>query len=124
MNRYSMLWGTSPSGEYRLLWSSRGMADFLGSLGATDRGKTADTTQNILRAFGDFPDYPAQPSDDKPVAIHYAPMHLYKLPEFPAELKPFCALSVTGAENRPGGRNSTYSQTNPKICLLKHNNSS
>ena len=118
MNRYSMLWGTSPSGEYRLLWSSRGMADFLGSLGATDRGKTADTTQNILRAFGDFPDYPAQPSDDKPVAIHYAPMHLYKLPEFPAELKPFCALSVTGAENRPGGRNSTYSQTFLFPCEL------
>lgn len=118
MNRYSMLWGTSPSGEYRLLWSSRGMADFLGSLGATDRGKTADTTQNILRAFGDFPDYPAQPSDDKPVAVHYAPMHLYKLPEFPPELKPFCALSVTGAENRPGGRNSTYSQTFLFPCEL------
>ena len=77
------------------------MADFLGSLGATDRGKTADTTQNILRAFGDFPDYPAQPSDDKPVAIHYAPMHLYKLPEFPAELKPFCALSVTARKIAP-----------------------
>lgn len=111
MNRYSMLWGTTDSGEYRLMWNSRKLAEYLESIGATDPSKAADTAQNILRSFGDYPEYAEQPVDDKPVSVHYAPMHLYKLPEFPSSMKPFCAWSVTGAENRPGGRNSTYSHT-------------
>ena len=111
MNRYSMLWGTSDTGEYRWLWNSKKLADYLGSIGATDPTRVADTVQSILRSFGNYPDYSEQPVDDKPVSIHYAPMHLYKMPEFPSSMKPFCAWSVTGAENRPGGRNSTYSHT-------------
>lgn len=111
MNRYSMLWGTSDTGEYRRLWNSKKLGDFLSSIGATDPASVADAAQNILRSFGNYPDYSEQPTDDKPVSVHYAPMHLYKLPEFPGSLKPFCAWSVTGAENRPGGRNSTYSHT-------------
>ena len=106
MKRYSILWGTTQAGEYRYLWLTPGLPDFFGSLGATDPDKSAKTVLNSLRAFPSYSDYSEQPADDKPVTVHYAPMHLYKLPDFPSTVQPFCALSVTGPENYM--RDSTY----------------
>lgn len=111
MKQYSTLWGTSAGDRYGYLWSNPRLLDFLKKLGAPDQKLAANKTLSILRAFKDYPDYGTQPTDDKPVSAHYAPMHLYKLPEFPVTMRPFAAFSVTGSENRLGGRNSTYTHT-------------
>ena len=86
MDSYSVLWGTAAAGEYRFLWVNRGLQDFLRNIGAKDPDKTVQTVQNTLRSFVKYPDYQTQPTNDLPVSMHYAPMHLYKLPDFPLRL--------------------------------------
>ena len=68
------------------------------------------TVQNRLHAFGRYRDYAQQPTNDLPVSIHYAPMHLRKLSGFSESIKPFYAMSVNGWEER-AGRETEFMQT-------------
>ena len=98
MEWYSMLWGTRKDNRIESLGASKGLARFLNHIGATDAEATANTVQNLLRAFKQQGDYETYKNSNKPVAIRYAPMHLYQLPNMPSTMKPFCALAISGAE--------------------------
>ena len=110
MERYSLLHGTDVTGTYKQLGNSKGLASFLSQMGATDPSATAKLVQNQINGFITLAGYEKDPVTDKPVAVRYAPMHLYKLPGM-GSMKPFCALSVNGNENREGQRASEYVQT-------------
>lgn len=109
MDRYSILHGTNVAGGYKILGSAKAVASLLSKFGATDASSVATVVQNILGGFTSLPGYEKELMNTKPVAVRYAPMHLYKKKEM-ASLKPFCAMSISGAENRPG-RITQYTQT-------------
>ena len=110
MDRYTMLFGTVENGSYSSFGATPGMSDFLAQIGASDPYFVADTVQNILRGFEAMPGYEKEAEDCKPVAVRYAPMHLYKLPGL-RSLQQFCVLSVSGEENRFDKRSSVYTAT-------------
>ena len=104
-----MLWGTRKDNRIESLGASKGLARFLNQIGATDAEATATAVQNMLRAFKQQGDFEAYSISEKPVAIRYAPMHLYQLPNMPSTIKPFCALAISGAELAE--RDTFYTQT-------------
>ena len=109
MERYSLLWATETVGTYKALGMSKGLGAFMSKVGAQDSNKTVETVQELLGGFEKMPGY----SDGigvRPVAVRYAPMHLYRLPDMPDTIQPFYALGMTGPENREG-RNTDYKRT-------------
>lgn len=99
MERYSILQGTDVAGAYSMLGCSKGIDRFLRKIGATDMDTTINLVREQLRGFQELPGYENEPMNAKPVAVRYAPMHLYKKSGL-SSMKPFCALSINGAENR------------------------
>lgn len=124
MKRYSNLYGTiyansnSNVAVYASVGSSQQLPAFLNEIGATNAQLTVDTVRNILAGFPNSDEfkahYAAQPQNDLPVSVRYAPMHLRNHPDMPNTIKPFTAIGVSGSENkRDEGdtRYSTYVQT-------------
>ena len=124
MKRYSNLYGTiyansnSNVAVYASVGSSQQLPAFLNEIGATNAQLTVDTVRNILAGFPNTEEYKAhyaaQPANDLPVSVRYAPMHLRNHPDMPSTIKPFTAIGVSGNENkRDEGdtRYSTYVQT-------------
>lgn len=111
MDRYSIINGTTLAGPYDRMGISQGLPQFLSRIGANSMNFILSKVESLLCGFEKLEGYEVQPTDDKPLAIRYAPMHLYRLPELPNNMEPFCALAVSGPENRTGGRDSVYSQT-------------
>lgn len=115
MERYSELYGTlAGNGSiYSPVKTNPNLPKFMNDVGAVNPTATGDAVRNILSGFdsacfGDH--YLSQPVDDLPVAVRYAPMHLYKRADMPSSMAPFCALSVTGNENKhdTGDNRVTY----------------
>lgn len=119
MERYSNLYGTVGGGAYSPMGYSAGLPDFLNRIGAANASVTIDAVRNALAGFpkmdasaaGFKDNYFAQPKNDLPVAVRYAPMHLYKKAGMPKNMQAFCALSINGNENKQSDRVTTYSQT-------------
>ena len=119
MDRYSNLYGTVGGGSYSPMGYSAGLPDFLNKIGAVNASITIDAVRNALAGFpkmdasaqGFNENYFSQPKNDLPVAVRYAPMHLYKKAGMPKNMQAFCALSVNGNENKQSDRVTTYSQT-------------
>ena len=109
MDRYSTIRGTIASGAEMRLAESDGLSAFLQSLGALDANSVLQVVDSQLRGFERLTGYETEKQNQKPVAIRYAPMHLYKMRGM-EKVRPFCALSVSGVENRED-RISQYSQT-------------
>ena len=109
MDRYSFLNGSRVDGTLVLFGGSAGRAKFFTSLGATDPTALQRLTKQILNGFQILPEFENEPADTKPVAVRYAPMHLYRKKET-ASIKAFCAMNIAGDENR-GDRISTYDHT-------------
>ncbi len=109
MDRYSFLNGSRVDGTLISFGGSAGRAKFFTSLGATDPTALQRLTQQILNGFQILPEFESEPTDTKPVAVRYAPMHLYRKKET-ASIKAFCAMNIAGDENR-GDRISTYDHT-------------
>ena len=109
MDRYSTIRGTIASGAEMRLAESDGLSAFLQSLGALDANSVLQVVDSQLRGFERLTGYETEKQNQKPVAIRYAPMHLYKMRGM-ERVRPFCALSVSGVENRED-RISQYSQT-------------
>ena len=109
MDRYSFLNGSRVDGTLVLFGGSAGRAKFFTSLGATDPTALQRLTKQILNGFQILPEFENEPADAKPVAVRYAPMHLYRKKET-ASIKAFCAMNIAGDENR-GDRISTYDHT-------------
>lgn len=115
MERYSELYGTlAGNGNiYSPVKTSANLPKFMNDVGAVNPTATGDAVRKILSGFdsacfGDH--YLSQPTDDLPVSVRYAPMHLYKRADMPSSMAPFCALSVTGNENKhdTGDNRVTY----------------
>lgn len=104
-----MLWGTRQDNTYMTLGASKDLMKFLQGVGATDPNATAKLVQDTLRSFTRQDDQDLYLEGDKPVAIRYAPMHLYNLPNMPGNMKAFCALGISGAELSE--RNTFFTQT-------------
>ncbi len=112
MERYSNLYGTAgdggEKGVYMWLGCSAGLPAFLTGVGAVNSKMTMDTVGGVLDVFpamdGTVPgfqrSYDKHPDTDYPVAVCYAPMHLYKRPDMPKNMQPFSAVCVGGSENR------------------------
>ncbi len=111
MDRYSILHGTTQSGPYDRLGMSQGLPAFLSRMGATSLNVTTGKVESLLCGFQKLDGYDRQPTDEYPLAVRYAPMHLYRLADFPPTMEPFCVFAVSGAENRAGGRDSVYFHT-------------
>lgn len=124
MKRYSNLYGTiyananSNVAVYSSVGSSQQLPTFLNEIGAANAQLTVDTVRNILAGFPDSEDYKehyaAQPKNDLPVSVRYAPMHLRNHPDMPSTIKPFTAIGISGSENKRDegdNRYSTYVQT-------------
>ena len=109
MDRYSFLNGSRVDGTLVLFGGSAGRAKFFTSLGATDPTALQRLTKQILNGFQILPEFENEPTDTKPVAVRYAPMHLYRKKET-SSIKAFCAMNIAGDENR-GDRISTYDHT-------------
>ena len=109
MDRYSTIRGTIASGAEMRLAESDGLAAFLQSQGALDANSVLQIVDSQLRGFDRLAGYETEMQNQKPVAVRYAPMHLYKMRGM-EQIRPFCALSVNGVENRED-RISQYSQT-------------
>lgn len=109
MDRYSFLNGSRVDGTLVLFGGSASRAKFFTSLGATDPSALQRLTKQILNGFQILPEFENEPADTKPVAVRYAPMHLYRKKET-ASIKAFCAMNIAGDENR-GDRISTYDHT-------------
>ena len=109
MDRYSFLNGSRVDGTLVLFGGSAGRAKFFTSLGATDPTALQRLTKQILNGFQILPEFENETTDTKPVAVRYAPMHLYRKKET-ASIKAFCAMNIAGDENR-GDRISTYDHT-------------
>lgn len=110
MDRYSILYGTTSAG-YDRLGISDGLPTFLSRMGATSLNFTTSKVERMLCGFQKLDGYDRQPTDDLPLAVRYAPMHLYRLADFPQTMEPFCVLAVCGAENQIGGRDGIYFHT-------------
>lgn len=103
MDRYSTLYATNQAGGYSRLGSSPKLRAFLERrIGAADVTDVVEAVEQVLRVqnFVIHPGYGAERTNNKPVAIRYAPMHLYKKKNMPDSMREFCALGVNGAENR------------------------
>lgn len=103
MDRYSTLYATNQAGGYSRLGSSPKLRAFLEHrIGAADVTDVVEAVEQVLRVqnFVIHPGYGAERANNKPVAIRYAPMHLYKKKNMPDSMRQFCALAVNGAENR------------------------
>ena len=111
MSTYSMLSGTNNEDYYVSFPSSNGIGDFLARIGAEDVNKTAETVRGLLSGFEMLPHYNDEAADCLPVAVRYAPMHLSKLPDMPAGIRPFCVMSICGNENRVNMRYSEFTLT-------------
>ncbi len=111
MDRYGILHGTTQAGPYDRLGVSQGLPTFLSHMGATSLNMTTGKVESLLCGFQKLDGYERQPLDDAPLAVRYAPMHLYRLADFPQTMEPFCVLAVSGAEDRAGGRDSIYFHT-------------
>ncbi len=119
MERYSNLYGTVEGGAYSPLGTSANLPVFLNKIGAVNPAATVTEVRNVLSGFpkmdasaaGFRDNYYAQPRNDLPVAVRYAPMHLYKRPGMPKTMQAFCALCVNGNENKQNDRVTVYSQT-------------
>lgn len=109
MDRYSTIRGTIASGAEMRLGESEGLSEFLQSQGALDSNSVLQVVDTQLRGFERLAGYETEMQNQKPVAVRYAPMHLYKIRGM-ERMRPFCALSVNGVENRED-RVSQYSQT-------------
>ena len=109
MDRYSTIRGTIASGAEMRLAESDGLSAFLASLGALDANSVLQVVDSQLRGFEPLTVYETEKYNQRPVAIRYAPMHLYRMRGL-ERVRPFCALCVSGVENRED-RISQYSQT-------------
>ncbi len=109
MERY--IHGTTSSGPYGRIGVTDGMSTFLDEIGAVNYGAVLDAVRAVTNRFQRLSDYPDRITSDAPVSFRYAPMHLYRLRDMPDQIRPFCALGVTGMENRHEWRDSTYSDT-------------
>ncbi len=115
MERYSTLYGTNLAGEYGRLGSSPKLKAFLEQrVGAADAATVIEMVQEVVRPqpFATYEDHFRGADNDRPLAIRYAPMHLYKKPNIPDTMRQFCAIGVSGLENRADtGRMSWYTHT-------------
>lgn len=113
MDQYSTLWGTNQQGEYSRLGTSRLLKNFLiQKIGAADLGDVVNLTESALAGFKLLPGYEQETLDNKPVAVTYSTMYLDRKPGMPRDMKGFCALSVSGMENRSDSkRESNYAHT-------------
>ena len=109
MDRYSFLHGTRVDGTLTFFGGSVGRDKFFSSLGATDPKALRDRIHQILNGMQVLPHYENEPADVKPVAVRYAPMHLYRKRET-ASIKAFCAMNIAGNEHRMD-RESVYDHT-------------
>ena len=105
MDRYSELYGTlaGSGGIYSPVKTSANLPKFMSDVGAVNPTATGDAVRKILSGFEskEFDDnYLRQPNNKLPVAVRYAPMHLYKRADMPKSMEPFCALCVNGNENK------------------------
>lgn len=103
MDRYSTLYATNKAGGYGRLGSSQKLRPFLERrIGAADVTEVVEAVEQVLRVqeFVVHPGYAEERANNKPLAIRYAPMHLYKKPNMPANMRQFVALGVNGSENR------------------------
>ena len=105
-----MLYGTNQSGRYVSFDATEGIGEYLLRIGAVDINATLTQVQNLLRGFETMSGYEDESEDCKPVAVRYAPMHLYRLPGMPRSIQPFGAVAINGRENKEG-RNSIYTYT-------------
>lgn len=121
MDRYSILHGTTQAGPYDRLGMSQGLPAFLSRMGATSLNVTTGKVESLLCGFQKLDGYDRQPTDDPPLAVRYAPMHLYRLADFPPTMEPFCVFAVCGAEDRAGGRDSVYFHTTyfPRTAMYR-----
>lgn len=103
MIKYSTLYGTAQSGDYGRQGNSRMLREFLErQMGGGSIDAVVEAMELFTRPmkFDIHPGYEKERLDNKPVAIRYVPMHLYRLENMPKTMKPFCALGVTGLELR------------------------
>ena len=107
MERYSYLWGTYGK-DYCELGKSAGLDDMLRSLGAISPGLALDEVKRMLFGFAILPGYADQTT--APLAIRYAPIHLYKKQSYSLRnMKSFSAVCVNGLERLGAERESYYS---------------
>lgn len=109
MERYSFLHGTEANGTLVMYGGSKERYKFFGDIGATDPRALQRVIQQNLNGFTTLPEYEKEPADMKPVAVRYAPMHLYRKKEM-ASIRAFCAMNISGSEKRDD-RESSYDHT-------------
>ena len=107
MDRYGLLYGANETGVYGFISISSGVQKYLTSLGAPGAKLTLTKVMGYLCDYAELPGYENQPKNQPPLAVRYAPMHLYNLPDMPNNMKPFCAIAVNGME---AVRNRKYNQ--------------
>lgn len=110
MNRYSILLGTEIEGTDGTLGYNSRLNKFLQEHNIANPSLAVSKVNRYVRGFTTLSGYEDYSNYEKPVSIRYAPMHLNKLDAF-AGATPFCAISVSGSENRIGSRNSEYAMT-------------
>lgn len=108
MDRYSYVYGTLEDGMYSRMDGSEGLGGFFARIKAVNPTITEDIVRNILGGLKKMDGYEGASCYEAPLAVRYAPMHLYKRPDMPNTMEAFCAMSITGAEQREG-RDSYYS---------------
>ena len=107
MKRCSYLWGTR-NRDYCELGRSGNLDAMLRDLGAINPMLALDEVKRMLVGFTAQKDYEKQ--KEAPLAIRYAPMHLYKKGIYILRnVQPFAAICVNGLENNGGDRESIYS---------------
>lgn len=117
MKRYSLLTGTSQSSGYMPLGKSRGLDRFLTEIGSPDNKIIINMVSKLLSGIRKKDAYKTEKKNTSvPLAIRYASLHLAQADEKLSGLKPFCALSVNGFEERTeedsgDARQSQYSFT-------------
>lgn len=112
MERYSTLHGTNQYGSYERLGTSQKMADFLTrKIGAANALDVLEAVEQTLKGFEMLPGFEEEPKYNRPMAVRYAPMYLYKKPNMPDTMKEFGALSVNGHEFRPDRHFTTFCHT-------------
>ena len=109
MDRYTYLYGTNLENTYCTLAYSDRLPDFLKSIGATSPGATIEAARKYVNVHNKL----CTGSDkalNTGVSVCYLPMYLRKLPYMPDNLKPFCAMGISGRENLQG-RDTFYDKT-------------
>lgn len=116
MDRYSFLFGATTlannTNQFSSMGESAGLAPFLQELGANNPSLVTERVREILGGIDTqqmdmLSDYSMHPHL-LPLTVRYAPMYLNKLPDMPAQLKSFCAMCVSGFDNRMSGRSGKY----------------